>query len=129
MPIAINGLDGNSWSIRDMVANTNNIVFTYHKLTFSGSYATGGDTLDLSGVAALIPSGVLPLSVQPLGQGSADCQTAEGGYYSVKQGTTLKNFLMQVWEPGGTELGAGAYDAEVIADVVLLIICWRKLSN
>ncbi len=127
MALAINGTDNNPFTTRDIAALDANFVWSFHRVVPSGNYATGGDTLDLSTIAGLIPSGSLPVVIYVNGQGSGDCQTAEGGYYSVKQGTTLKNFLLQVWEPGGTELGAGAYDPEVIADVITLEILWRKL--
>src|SRR5712671_1201227 len=113
MAIAVQGVDGNTFTTRDIDGSSSNFVTSIHKLVFSGSYATGGDTLDLSGVANLIPTGSLPIVVQLNAQGSGDCQTAEGGYYSIQKGTTLKNYLLQVWEAGGTELSAAAYDAEV----------------
>jgi len=128
MPVAALGLDGNPWTIRDMNAVGNNFVRTLLLLSFSGAYATGGDSLDLSAIASQVPSGSLPIVTDPpTGSGSGDCQTAEGGYYSMKKGTTLTNYKVQVWEPGGSELGAGAYDAEVTADFVVLELLWRKL--
>src|SRR5882762_1208173 len=104
MAVAALGLDGNPWTPRDMDAAGNNFVRTTHLLSFSGNYATGGDALDLSAIASQVPSGSLPIVANgPGGSGAGDCQTAEGGYYSIKKGTTLKNYTVQVWEPSGSE--------------------------
>ena len=127
MAIAINGSDGNPFTTRDVDGTAANFVFSQHKLTFSGSYSTGGDTLNLSGIASLIPSGSLPLQVFVEGNGTGTNQSAAGGYYVVLTGTTLANWLIKIFSGGGTELAAGAYPAAVTADIVTMQICWRKL--
>src|SRR5882672_3891107 len=126
--VAALGLDSKPWTIRDMDGAGNNFVRTTLLLSFSGNYATGGDALDLSAIASQVPSGSLPIVANgPVGSGAGDCQTAEGGYYSIKKGTTILNYTVQVWDSGGTELGAGAYDPEVTADFVVLELLWRKM--
>ena len=128
MPITINGTDGNPMTTRDVDASANNFVYSSHKLAFSGSYATGGDTLDLSSIAALIPSGSLPLFVFAEGNGSGTQQSAAGGYYVVLAGNALNNWKMKIFSGGGVELGAGAYPAAVTGDSVYLSVQWRKLA-
>src|SRR5438445_3622581 len=108
MSIAINGADGNPFTTRDVDGTAQNFVFTQHKLTFSGSYVTGGDTLDLSGVASIIPSGTLPLQVFIEGNGSAaTAQSFIGGYYVAVTGSALNNWKVKIFAAAGTELGAG----------------------
>lgn len=80
---------------------------------FSGSYVTGGDTLNLNannftdpGLIGLIgPFDNLPIEVT-----SHDAGT--DGYYSEPiPGATLATYKLRLWQPGGTEVAAGAYGA------------------
>ena len=127
MSITINGTDGNPMTTRDVDASANNFAYSSHKLAFSGSYAAGGDTLDLSSIAALIPSGSLPIFVFAEGNGSGTQQSAAGGYYVVLAGNALNNWKMKLFSGGGVELAAGAYPAAVTGDSVYLSVQWRKL--
>ena len=128
MPITINGTDGNPMTTRDVDASPNNFVYSSHKLAFSGSYATGGDTLDLSSIAALIPTGSLPIFVFAEGNGTGTQQSAAGGYYVVLAGSALNNWKVKIFSSGGVELAAGAYPAAVTGDSVYLSVQWRKLA-
>jgi hypothetical protein len=135
MAIAINGMDGNLWTVRDMDASGSNFITTRHKLAFSGNYTTGGDTLDLSGIAAQIPTNSLPLAVTTTEQGLAATPSlsAAGGFVAVIQGAvpTLKNFLLKVFKNSAGSVADypnGAYSADVLTDNVFLEITWRKFS-
>ncbi len=127
MAIAINGLDGNPFTTRDIDATPNNFVYSFHKLAFSGSYTAGGDTLDLSTISGLIPSSGLPLFAFVEGNGTGTQQSAAGGYYVVVPGTTLATYRVKIFSAGGVELVAGAYPAAVTGDAVFLNLQWRKL--
>ena len=127
MAIAINGLDGNPMTTRDIDASANNFIYSMSKLAFTGSYATGGDTLDFTSVAGLVPSGSLPLNAFIDGNGTGTQQSAAGGYYVVLAGTALNNWKVKIFGGGGTELAAGAYPASVTGDNVTLYVTWRKL--
>jgi hypothetical protein len=131
MSIAVNGMDGNPWTTRDLDASSSNVVTSYHKLAFSGNYTTavGGDTLDLSSVAGLIPSGALPLQITYEANGLGTSQSAAGGYYQIGAGNALNNSKVKIFASGGAELGTGGYPVAVTSDVVTLVITWRKLTT
>lgn len=136
MPIAVNGVDGNTFTTRDVDGSASNYAYSTHRLVFSGSYSTNGDTLDLSTVASLVPTSLLPISITITDQGTAATPSlsAAGGFYAIIQNAvpTLKNFLLKVFKNTAgsvAEYSAGAYTSDVLTDVVLLNIQWRKLSN
>src|SRR6266481_3206252 len=87
-------------------SSASNFVYAIGTLTFSGSYPTGGDTLDFTQVADKLPS-------TQIIQAFAESQNGNSGYY--------------VATGGGTEVTAGAYPASVTTDVVQLAITARKL--
>jgi hypothetical protein len=132
MPIAINGADGNPFTTRDVDGSPNNFVFSVHKLAFSGSYTTGvgGDTLDLSAVASLIPSGSLPLQIAESLNGGAGSFTKGGGYCQIEIGNALNNCKIKFFAAGGAEIGTQTYAAALInlpAENIGLTVTWRKL--
>jgi hypothetical protein len=134
MAITVNGMDGNPFTTRDMDATANNFVTTRHKLGFTGNYAAGGDALDLTAIAGLVPSGSLPLAVTESYQGTAAVPSlsAAGGFYQVIQAASpaLNNYKLKVFKNTAgstTEYGAGAYATDVTTDNVFLEITWRKL--
>ena len=130
MPIAILGLDGNPITTRDIDASPNNFVFTCNKLSFTGSYVTAatGDTLDFTALAGIVPSSSVPLSVFVEGNGPTTAWAGLGGYFTASQNAAaLNTWKIRVWQPGGSELGSGAYPATVLADVITVQAIWRKL--
>ena len=132
MAISILGMDGNPAGGRDVDGSANNVVYANFRLSFSGSYATGGDTLDLSAIAPLIPSGGSLLSALAEGNGTGAQQSAAGGYYAVVGNqsvpTALNAYKVKIFSGGGAELSAGAYPAAVTGDYVVLQTVWRKLA-
>jgi hypothetical protein len=115
MPIAIsiqqNNIDGSG----------RNMLYAIANLTFSGSYPTGGDTLDLTTVAD-------KLSSTQIVQLFADSQNGNSIYYVPILGTALNNGQLKIFNGGGTEMTAGAYPAGVTGDIVQLTITTRKLQ-
>ena len=101
-------------------SSASNFVYAIASLTFSGSYPTGGDTLDFTQVADKLPS-------REVVQAFAESQNGNGGYYIPVQGTALNNWKLKAFAGGGTEITAGAYPASVTTDVVQLSITARKL--
>ena len=128
MAIAINGSDGTPYTTRDLDASSNNFVTCYAVLTPSGSYVTGGDTVDLTPIASQVPSATL-VEVDVIGQGNTagTSWTAIGNYYAIVQGATLNAWKLQCWVAAGTQLAAGAYPATVTNDKILAKVVWRKL--
>lgn len=115
MPITITLLPSNE------DGSGSNLFYAIAALTFSGSYPTGGDTLDFTTIADKLPS-------TQIIQVFADSQNGNAGYYVPVQGTTLNNWKLKAFTGGGTELTAGAYPASVTTDVVQVTITARKLQ-
>ncbi len=114
MPITI------SLSPLNVDSSANNFVYAIATLTFSGSYPTGGDTLDFTTVADKLPS-------TQIVQAFAESQNGNSGYYIPVQGSALNNWKLKCFLGGGTEITAGAYPGSVTTDVVQVAITARKL--
>src|ERR1700737_2763931 len=114
MPITI------SMSPLNVDSSASNFAYAIALLTFSGTYPTGGDTLDFTTVADKI------LSTQIV-QAFAESQNGSAGYYVVVAGNALNNWKLKAFVAGGTQVPAGAYPASVTTDVVQLSITARKL--
>ena len=123
MAIALNGLDGNPLTTRDVDGTPNNFVYVAGKLAFSGSYAAGGDTVDFSTIGEKILSG---LAQGPL-QAVAFSQNGSVNTYVFVQGTALTNWKLKIFVAAGVELAAGAYPASVTSDIVQYQLTVRKL--
>jgi hypothetical protein len=98
----------------------NNFSYAIATLTFSGSYPTGGDTLDFTTVAD-------KLSSTQIVQVYADSQNGNSGYYVPVAGSALNNWKLKAFTGSGAELTAGAYPGSVTSDIVQLTITARKL--
>src|ERR1700731_1212012 len=114
MPITISLLPSN------VDGSASNFMYAVATLTFSGTYPTGGDTLDFTTVADKLPSTQI---VQEL----AESQNGNIGYYVAVAGTALNNWKMKAFNGGGTEISAGAYPASVTSAAGQLAITARKL--
>ena len=101
-------------------SSANNFVYAVAALTFSGNYATGGDTLDFTQIANVLPSDTIV-------QVFAESQNGNSGYYVPVQGTALNNWKLKAFVGGGTEITPGAYPSTVTTDIVQLSITARKL--
>jgi hypothetical protein len=115
MPITITLLPSNE------DGSGSNLFYAIGTLTFSGSYPTGGDTLDFTTVASLLPS-------DQVIQVFADSQAGNSGYYVPVQGTAMNNWKLKAFTGGGAELTAGAYPTTVTTDIVQITITARKLQ-
>src|SRR6202050_329546 len=99
------------------------------QLTFSGSFTTGGDPLNLTTLTnpnGLDVEGVFEL---PLSLGPAVYLEDIGGYYVQPKvtGSTLTAFLINVYQPGGTIVPAGAYPTAVSGGNVILTMQKRRV--
>jgi hypothetical protein len=100
MPLAI--------SITDIDAVAANI-YVFGTLTASGSYSTGGDTLDFTTVASQLAASQAPVQVWIGG--------STGDAYSWVAGTALNNQKVKINTASNTELASGAYPARITGDV------------
>ena len=114
MPITI------SLTSNNVDSSASNFVYAIATLTFTGSYPTGGDTVDFTTVADKLPS-------TQIIQVFAESQNGNSGYYVAVQGSAMNNWKLKAFSGGGTEITAGAYPASVTTDIVQLSITARKL--
>ncbi len=114
MPITITLLPSN------VDGSGSNLFYAIGTLAFSGSYTTGGDTLDFTTIAYKLPS-------TQLVQAIVESQNGNSGYYVPVQGSAFNNWKVKCFAGGGTEIAAGAYPASITSDIVQLIITARKL--
>jgi hypothetical protein len=133
MAVALGSNDNSAASptIRDVDGSANEFIYTCTPLLFSGSYSTGGDTLDLTPlVQAATPLAGIGnlLNVVVESNGPSGSQGFGGGYYFFSKGTTLANGKLLIFASGGSQLGAGAYPSAVTTDVVSLVCTWRKFQ-
>ena len=101
-------------------SSASNFVYAVAALTFSGNYVSGGDTLDFTQVASVLPSDTIV-------QAFAESQNGNSGYYIPVQGAALNNWKLKAFLGGGTEVTAGVYPSTVTTDIVQLSITARKL--
>jgi len=84
-------------------------------LTPSGSYSTGGDTLDFTTVASQLGASQAPLQVWVGG-------TTGDSYSFVRAGSpTLANGKVKINTASNTELSSGAYPARITGDTNIQI--------
>lgn len=128
--------------------STEDIIEVWFQILFSGSYISGGDTLDLTTLAGQVSSNegsILDtdvVNVMPIGI-HVDSQTggwgaSGGGYYEIKTWKnvsggvatvlTPKTCKVQTFAAGGSEQGAGAHDGTIIGDYVVCVGRWPRKS-
>ncbi len=108
-------------------ASANNFVYAIATLSFSGSYPTGGDTLDFSTVASVVPSDLPPINVIADSNGGSGTFGFSGGYFQIVASNALNNWKIKFLQGFNAELAAGAYPSSVLADSIFLNITYRKL--
>jgi hypothetical protein len=113
MPISI------SIPPQNVDASGRNLVYAIGTLTFSGSYSTGGDTLDLTSISEKLSSSQIVQIV-------IDSLNGNNMYYVAVVGNALNNHKIKIFSAGGTEVSAGAYPGGVTGDTVQVRITARK---
>jgi hypothetical protein len=121
--IQILGTDGNALTSRDVDASANNFVYVDGRLSFSGNYVSGGDTLDFTTVAdKLLSDQCVAVAISS--------QTMGNQYIPIGgPSTALNGWKLFCQSPGtfNTQLSAGAYPSQITGDVVTFSACFRKL--
>jgi hypothetical protein len=99
------------------------------QLTFSGSFPSGGDTLNLTTLANPNGLDVEGLFELPLSLGPSVYLEDIGGYYVQPKvsGSTLTAFLINVYQPGGAIVTAGTYPTQVSGGNVILTMQKRRV--
>jgi hypothetical protein len=130
-------------NLRNVNAANNNFMEVLVPLTFSGSYSTGGDTMDLTPVTKDLPTQEV-ISAWAISNSGVNTALGQAGGQYVCQGqpgpvggvnnvnavatTALNAWKLKAFTSGNTELGAGAYPASVTSDYVMLRLVLRKLG-
>lgn len=118
------------------ISKDNKLFRVYGTITPSGSYATGGDTLNFaSGTWPIgqgpIPSNSVPVLVSIMSQ-PATGGTVSGYVYGYATGTDMTNGKFQLFQSAGSaaplaQVGAGAYPAGVTGDVIVFEAIFKAL--
>lgn len=117
------------------VDNSSEVIYAYGTLAFSGTYPTGGDTVDLTTLANQVGSAgqTVATSMTTPATGAVNIQfTSQAGsdiIYTYQQGTAANNGKLRGFAAtGGVEFtGGSAYPAGALADVVGFAIVFRKI--
>lgn len=96
-------------TITDVDAAADNI-YVFAMLTASGSYATGGDTLDFTTVANQLGASQAPVQVWVGGT------TGDSYAFVHAAAPTLANGLVKINTGSNSELAAGSYPARITGD-------------
>jgi hypothetical protein len=123
------------------------VIEVWFQVVFSGSYLTGGDTLDLTTLASQNSSvegstvdadlvNNMPVGVHVDSQ-TGGWGSSGGGYYEIKtwlnvsggKATVLtpKTCKIQCYAAGGTEQSAGAHAATIIGDYIVCVARWPRV--
>jgi hypothetical protein len=119
-----------SGAIIDYTGGAGERNFTvFIQVTFSGSFPTGGDPLNLASLSnpnGLDVEGIFEL---PQSLGPAVYLEDIGGYYVQPKvsGSTLTAFLINVYAPGGAIVATGTYPTAVSAGNVILTMQRRRV--
>jgi len=96
-------------TVTDVDAAADNI-YVFGTLAASGSYSSGGDTLDFTAIANQVAASQAPVQVW-VGGSTGDA------YSFIRAGSpTLANGKLKVNTASNTELAAGAYPARITGD-------------
>ena len=90
-------------------------LYIFGLLAASGSYATGGDTLDFTTVASQIGASQAPVQVWVGGS------TGDNYGFVRAVSPTLANGKIKINTTSNTELGAGAYPSRITGDANIQI--------
>lgn len=146
MTIQLQSFDGGAFAqYSEDAASSGRFLRQYLKLLFSGNYAAGGDALDLTQAGGTVP---FPNTVPPAASfGVVDIDLIErgtsagllfkGGYYEVispngdapMKFADLANLKLKVFTNNSgsvVEYSAGAYGADVLADIVILEVVYAR---
>lgn len=97
-------------------------IYIFGTLSASGSYTTGGDTLDFTTVSNQIDASQAPLQVWVAGN------TGDNYAFIRNSSPTLANGAVKINTASATELAAGAYPARITADTgIQFEAVFRKL--
>ncbi len=143
MSIQVLGIDGGPFDQNSVEVISGRTLRSYVLLKLSGNYATGGDTLDLTNgggtpaAPSVIPPaqnrGLISIDIRPFCKTTASFSAADGQYYVITPGPTtpipasaLNSMLLKLMKDIAVEYSAGAYAADVLADILIAELTWAR---
>jgi hypothetical protein len=146
MSIKVLAYDGTPFDQRAMEARGDRFIRQFLQLVFSGNYATGGDTLDLTNAGGTpaapttVPQAtegyVVDIDILPRSSAAASLLGA-GGFYQIVAPNThaplqpadLSTMKMKIFKNSAgsvAEYPNGAYGTDVPLDVVILEVVYSR---
>lgn len=138
------GFDGNPYDQRSLQADADRFIRQVVRAVASGNYVAGGDILDLTngGGTATAPNivppaqstGLISIIPAPIATTNTSLSAANGGYNVIFPAggavPLLQQYLstikLKIYVGAGTEYVAGAYGADVLADIIQLELVWAR---
>jgi hypothetical protein len=95
--------------------NNVNSFETHLAATMSGNYTPGGDACSLAASGITDPNLITPSlpGQNPPVPPTVDEEALGGNYAELIPANTLSGYKLKFYQPGGSELGAGAYPAAI----------------
>lgn len=142
MSLQLLGYDGGAFAQYHAEGMPERFMRVYLKVLFSGNYPAGGDTLDLTNaggtpaapntIPAAVNGGVVDVDI--IERGVVGGFVAGGGFCALiapnanapLKFADLANLKLKLFTSGNTELGAGAYPASVLGDIIILEVVYVR---
>lgn len=141
--ITVTGMDGGAVDQNSIIAEGPRFIRQLIRLTPSGLYVAGGDTLDISNAGgtpaapnAIPPAqsrGLIQANVSPLATSNTALSAVNGNYViripsaivplTIAFLTALK---LKIYLANGSEYPAGAYGTDVLADILQAELIWAR---
>jgi hypothetical protein len=142
MAITVLGMDGNPFDQNSVEAAGVRFLRAFCQFKLSGSYVTGGDTLDFTNgggslaAPVAIPvntKGLVSIDIRPWAKTTSAFSAADGQYFVlaslgvVPVPTVNVNALkLKLMLDVATEYSAGAYGTDALADIILAECVWAR---
>lgn len=143
MTIQVLGVDGAPFDQTSVEIVGGRFLRAICRLVLSGSYVTAGDTLDLTnaGGTPSAPTTVIPAQVRglasvdfrPFGKLTSSFSAIGGQYEILTPGgvipvpiASVNAMKLKLWQGGNSEYAAGAYGADVLADILIAEFVWMR---
>lgn len=138
------GMDGNPFDQRSIEPNNGRFMRSLVRIVPSGNYVAGGDTLDLTNgggtpstpnvVPSLATAGLGDIILNPLATTNASLAATNGTYQVLLPAGAVIPLLqafyatmkIKIYVGAGTEYVAGAYGADVLADIIQAELYWAR---
>lgn len=141
--ITVTGMDGGAVDQNSIIAEGPRFIRQLIRLTPSGSYVAGGDTLDISNAGgtpsapnAIPPAqsrGLIQVNINPLATTNTALSAVNGNYIVRVPSAVvpltiafLATLKLKIYVGAGTEYVAGAYGSDVLADIIQAELIWAR---